>query len=218
MLKADQIARELKEPTDPSDRLIIAPPPDLAELKRSGAASIDVRLGCWFLAYRPKRSILLDPSAGAPDEARLAKSYFVPFGQAFMLHPKSFILAATLEWFRLPSYLGAYVVGRSSWGRYGLIIATAIGVHPGFAGCLTLELSNVGEIPIAVRPGTPICQVFVHRVESGTPGLGHHNQFIGHRKPTLPELSLMRVENPFAEDGNGCRPDEPWPDGRQLPR
>ena len=109
------------------------------------------------------------------------------------IHTKEFVLGVTLEWIRLPSNRAAYVVGRSSWGRHGLIIATATGVHPGFTGCLTLELSNVGEIPITVKPGTTICQLFIHEVRGLDLEEATHSSFIGRRKPTLGTIKLDPV-------------------------
>ncbi|MCA9052009.1 MAG: dCTP deaminase, partial [Planctomycetaceae bacterium] len=111
----------------------------------------------------------------------------------FILHPRQFVLAVTLEWIRLPSNLAGYVVGRSSWGRHGLIIATATGVHPGFTGCLTLELTNVGEIPITIKPGTTICQVFLHTVDVRDPKRVDLSRFIGNRKPTIGAIQLDDV-------------------------
>ena len=196
ILKSDLIARELEKPSNKEDPLIITPEPDIDELQKSGSASIDIRLGCWFLACRQSRAGLFDvyeKKSDAPDEAKLAKSYYVPFGDGFILHPKSFVLAITLEWIRLPTNMSAYVIGRSSWGRHGLIIATATGVHPGFTGCLTLELSNVGEIPIKIKPGTTICQIFIHQVESGDPQLVDQSAFIGRRKPILGVIELDKI-------------------------
>ena len=169
ILKAEQIADRLKSSDDPNDPFAITPAPDLDVLRRSGAASIDLRLGCWFVSLRKARIPVLDISGeagGYPSEAKLSKTHYVPFGKDFILHPRDFVLGITLEWIRLPTDLSGYVIGRSSWGRRGLIIATATGVHPGFTGCLTLELSNVGEIPVAIRPGTAICQLFLHEVQS----------------------------------------------------
>ncbi len=202
ILKADQIARELEKPTNKEDPLIITPQPNLVDLQKSGAASVDIRLGCWFLACRPSRTGLLDvyeKQSDAPNETKLTKSYYVPFGEGFVLHPKSFVLAITMEWIRLPADISAYVIGRSSWGRHGLIIATATGVHPGFTGCLTLELSNVGEIPIKVKPGTTICQIFIHQVESGAPELVDRSSFIGRRKPTLGVIELDEIAVKLAQ-------------------
>ncbi len=196
ILKAEQIAAELNKPSNPEDPLIVTPMPDLEKIEKSGSASIDIRLGCWFLVCRQKRIGLhdvYDKSADVPNEANLTKSYYVPYGKKFVLHPKSFVLGVTLEWIRLPVNRAAYVVGKSSWGRHGLIIATATGVHPGFTGCLTLELSNVGEIPITVMPGTRVCQLFIHQVTEGNPKAVDRSRFIGRRKPTLVAIELDEI-------------------------
>jgi len=201
ILKSDQIARELKNPGDPDDPLIITPQPDIDDLRASGAASLDVRLGRWFLACRPSRTGLLDvyeKGTKIPNEAKLTKTYYVPFGEGFVLHPKAFVLGITMEWFRLPGNLAAYVIGRSSWGRHGLIIATATGVHPGFTGCLALELSNVGEIPITIKPGTTICQIFFQKVEGGEKHVDR-SSFVGRRKPTLGVIKLDQIAEDLAE-------------------
>lgn len=202
ILKADQIARELEEPTNKKDPLIITPQPNTDDLRNSGSASVDIRLGCWFSACRSSRAGLFDvydKQGDAPNEAKLTKSYYVPFGKGFVLHPRAFVLGVTMEWIRLPSNLAAYVIGRSSWGRHGLIIATATGVHPGFTGCLTLELSNVGEIPITIKPGTTVCQIFIHQVDSGDPNLVDRSSFIGRRRPTLGTIELDSIAKKLAK-------------------
>jgi dCTP deaminase len=158
VLSAKQIADRIKlcESTD-AGMLSIVPQPDLASVLHFGAASIDLRLGRWFRTLRPSRTHLLDISLGlSPDtsqqDAHLTKEYFVRFGEKFVLHPHNFVLGITLEWVRLPADLGGYIAGKSSLGRRGLIIETAAGLQPGFSGCLALELSNVGEVPIALPP------------------------------------------------------------------
>jgi dCTP deaminase len=122
--------------------------------------------------------------SGEPHRADLdlAQSHFVRFDDKFILHPGRFVLGATLEWVRMPSNCCGSIVGRSSLGRHGLSIETAPVVHPGFSGCLTLELSNVGEIPIALRPGMEIAQLQI-AIASGT-GAGS-GRFKGYRRPTL---------------------------------
>jgi dCTP deaminase len=202
ILKAHNLAMELEKPADPDDPLIITPRPDIEELHKSGAASIDIRLGCWFAACRSSRAGLFnvyEKHADAPNEAKLTKTYYVPYGQGFVLHPRAFVLGVTMEWIRLPANRAAYIIGRSSWGRHGLIIATASGVHPGFTGCLTLELSNVGEIPITIKPGTAICQIFVHQVERGDPKLVDRSLFIGKRKPSLGVIELDKTAEKLAK-------------------
>jgi dCTP deaminase len=73
----------------------------------------------------------------------------------------------------------AYVVGRSTWGRLGLIVATALGVHPGFSGALTLELRNLGETPLRIYPGQVVAQLFFHDVASPAGVGGGIGQYSG---------------------------------------
>ncbi len=113
----------------------------------------------------------LDPSAkadgamasrGAVDPAMWKhhlRETMVPIDGEFFLHPGQFALAAVYEYMKLPIDLCADVVGRSSWARVGLIVAMATFVHPGYAGCLTLELQNLGQMPICLKPGLRVAQV-----------------------------------------------------------
>lgn len=200
ILRAERIAELLRqgERSATADPLVITPRPNLAELEASGSASIDLRLGTWLVTLRQSRMTHLSMDKQAP-AAQLTKTHYVSFGKEYVLHPGNFVLSTTLEWLRIPKELAAYVTGRSSWGRRGLIIATATGVHPGFTGCLTLELSNVGELPIAITPGMTICQLFLHRVEgSGNPQIDA-SQFIGLRKPTVGRITLDAVAKKLAE-------------------
>jgi dCTP deaminase len=187
ILKSERIASLLSETTDAEDRLEITPRPDLAALRKAGSASIDLRLGTWFMALRPARMPCLEVEGKR--DAELAKMHYVPFGAKYYIHPRNFVLGVTLEWIRLPKNLAGYVVGKSSWGRRGLIIATAVGVHPGFAGCLTLELSNVGEIPVALSPGLTICQLFLHKVDSESDNVDS-SAFVGQRRPALGAIKV----------------------------
>ena len=72
----------------------------------------------------------------------------------------------------------AYVMGRSTWGRLGLIVATAVGIQPSFAGSLTLELRNLGEAPLSLYPGQAIAQLFFHTVagaQAADRGVGQYS-------------------------------------------
>jgi dCTP deaminase len=161
--------------------LSIIPKPNLQELRLKGGASIDLRLGRWFLTIRQSSATLIDVDDD-PATTVGQKSYFVPFDDKFILHPGRSVLGITLEWICLPKRTAGYVTGKSSWGRRGLIIETAAGIHPGFSGCLALELANVGELPIALRPGMPICQIFLHETSEGKKA---SSAFDGRRRPVL---------------------------------
>lgn len=204
ILKGDSIHARMTT-TNHEKRFVITPSPDPTEIKDKGSASIDLRLGTWFVSLRPARAPFL-PVEGGPGEAELTKTQYVPFGTAFYLHPRSFVLGTTLQWLHLPGDLSGYVVGKSSWGRRGLIIATAIGVHPGFTGCLTLELSNVGEMPIELKPGTEVCQLFLESVETEDISRIEQTQFAGSRKPALGRPQVDKFADNLARRTLGAEP------------
>lgn len=202
ILKSDEIAALLSTTSQKkSDRLVIRPQPPIADIANSGAASIDLRLGTWFVTLQRRRMRSLETEEKTSlvfSDAKHTRTNYVPFGGVYYLHPRCFVLAATLEWIRMPRNLAGYLIGRSSWGRRGLVIATAAGVHPGFTGCLTLELTNVGEIPLEIRPGLLICQLFLHTTSEKT-DLVDTSKFIGFRRPTLGQIGPDRIADALAK-------------------
>ncbi len=131
--KSYEMLENGRKAMEDSDPLVITPFENPKELQFSNAASIDLRLGTWFLTL--KQSKLTHLAIGENTrESQLTKQYYEPFGEQYLFHPQCFVLGATLEWIRLPSDVAGYVVGKSSRGRRGLIIETAAGVHPGFSG------------------------------------------------------------------------------------
>jgi len=170
MLSAERIRQLIHDPEPkPKDRISITPILDWDRQAKSGNCSIDVRLGQKFRVPRRAELEKLDHvSPEHEDKIGLYKDdHYVPIGDRFVSHPRQFVLGETLEWVHLPRGFAAYVIGRSSWGRDGLVIATATGVHAGYSGILTLEITNLGEIPIFLWPGLTIAQLFIHRVEHG---------------------------------------------------
>ncbi len=148
-------------------RLVITP---LLDRTQIGRGAVDLRLGTEFLLLRRTQRPGLHPGTDSQQDVDdMQQRVVVPFGEELWLHPRHFVLAATLEYLRLPDDMAAYVVGRSSWGRLGLIVATAVFVHPGFRGCLTLELVNEGDSPIALSPGIRIAQLAIHRLDNPAP-------------------------------------------------
>lgn len=183
--------QELEEALDDKDlskRLVVTP---LLDRSQVGRGTVDLRLGTEFLALRRTQRSGLDPEADKQiDVDEMHDRIVVPFGGEFWLHPSHFVLAATLEYLRLPNDMGAYVVGRSSWGRVGLIVATAVFVHPGFRGCLTLELVNDGDSPIRLSPGIRIAQLAVHRLAvPSVPGKGEVEKYLAPVRPQASRLS-----------------------------
>ncbi len=134
------------------------------QIQESG---IDVRLGTEFLQSKKPFSSIFDPKETASDIQHQEKVK-MPLCKGIILHPHEFILGSTLEYCHLPLDLIAYVIGRSSWARLGLIIATATVINPGFSGTITFEISNLGTIPIKLYPGTRIGQLIFHTLDKPT--------------------------------------------------
>lgn len=140
------------------ERLIVTP---LLDHSQIGPASIDVRLGHEFIVTRRGNLPMIDAACHELNGRRFLARHHVNRGDKFFLHPHELVLAATLEYVRLPQDIAGSVTSRSSWGRSGLVIATATAVHPGFTGTITLELVNLGEVPLVLYPGLQIAQLIL---------------------------------------------------------
>jgi len=142
--------------------------PLLDKKSQVGTCSLDVRLGNQFILTRTPLVASLDP---IEIERTLSNIDFqniisLPLGHPLILHPGQFVLGSTLEYFCIPHDLMGLLIGRSSWGRLGFVISTPNKVQPGFKGCLTLQLSNLGNIPISLYPCSRIGQIIFFSVVS----------------------------------------------------
>jgi len=143
---------------DPNDDLKIVPLLDPEKQIDHGA--INLRLGTQFILTRKTRHSLLSPKNINEHSIRqYQRRISLCFGQEFIMHPRQFVLAVTLEFISMPSDLCGFVLVRSRYGRAGLITATATYVHPHWRGCLTLELVNYGEVPLELTCGSQIAQL-----------------------------------------------------------
>ena len=128
-------------------------------------SSIDVRLDRLFRVFNNHLYTHIDPAQG---QLGLTSEVEVPDGQAFVLHPGEFVLGSTLEVITVDASLAAHLNGKSSLGRLGLMVHSTAGfIDAGFAaGHLTLELSNVSNLPILLWPGMKIGQLCVFQLTS----------------------------------------------------
>ena len=127
-------------------------------------SSIDVRLDRWFRVFNNHLHTHIDPALQQDDLTTLVE---VPEGQPFVLHPGEFVLASTLEVITLGVQLAGRLEGKSSLGRLGLLTHSTAGfIDPGFSGHVTLELSNVANLPITLWPGMKIGQLCIFRLSS----------------------------------------------------
>lgn len=190
------------------DGTIVVSP--ILDSKQIGASSIDLRMGNVLLMARARGSSHVDPAlakAGLGSTAYLAEvrsqqkheRYELPFGAHLLLHPGSLALVPTLEWIRIPQNLMGEVTARSTWAREGLSIATATMIEPGYEGIVTLELANLGQIPIALYPGLMIAQILFSDVVGERPRKDE-GQFKGAFAPWQGRLA-KDSELPFLPSG-----------------
>jgi dCTP deaminase len=159
---------------DPLDEALIQP------------SSVDVRVDRYFRVFHNARYAFIDVKERQEELTELVE---VDEDTPFILHPGEFVLGSTLERIRLPSDLVARLEGKSSLGRLGLLIHSTAGfIDPGWDGHVTLELSNVANLPITIYHGMKIGQLsFVQMTEPAeTPyGAGElGSKYQGQRGPT----------------------------------
>ena len=178
MVLSDQAIRRLIESgrirIDPYDPALMQP------------SSLDVRVDRLFRVFRNSRYPYIDVKE---EQEGLTELVEVADTEPFILHPGEFVLGSTLERVTLPDDLVARLEGKSSLGRLGLLIHSTAGfIDPGFDGHVTLELSNVANLPITIYPGMKIGQLsFVQMSEPaetpyGSGALG--SKYQGQRGPT----------------------------------
>jgi dCTP deaminase len=126
-------------------------------------SSVDVRVDSRFRVFHNARYPYIDVRQPMEDLTELVE---VDEGDPFILHPGEFVLGQTLEQVSLPDDLVARLEGKSSLGRLGLLIHSTAGfVDAGFSGNLTLELSNVANLPVTIYQGMPIGQISFMRMD-----------------------------------------------------
>jgi dCTP deaminase len=159
---------------DPFDETLLQP------------SSVDVRVDRYFRVFRNSRYPYINVKEEQEDLTELVQ---IDGGQPFILHPGEFVLGSTLERVTLPDDLVARLEGKSSLGRLGLLIHSTAGfIDPGWDGHVTLELSNVANLPITIYHGMKIGQLsFVQLSEPaetpyGASGLG--SKYQGQQGPT----------------------------------
>jgi dCTP deaminase len=149
-------------------------------------SSIDVRVDSKFRVFHNARYPFIDVRRPMDDLTELVE---ISEDEPFILHPGEFVLGQTLESIALPDDLVARLEGKSSRGRLGLLIHSTAGfVDPSFEGNLTLELSNVANLPITIYYGMPIGQISFMRmdgpVETPYGATGARSKYQGQAEPT----------------------------------
>jgi deoxycytidine triphosphate deaminase len=157
-----------------------------------GNASIDVRLGNKFVVFQRSAAPGFAPLDQKDDPRLMQVPVSRDWAEKVVLHPGELLLGATLEYLVIPNDTAAQVITRSSYGRLGVITATAVQVQPGFRGCLTLELVNLGEVPLEIQPGERIAQLVFSTVTHSSKSVSKYDCPIG------PEFSKVREDDDAA--------------------
>ena len=155
-------------------------------------SSVDVRLDKFFRVFENHKYSVIDPSIEQPE---LTREVIAGGDEPFILHPGEFVLASTYEVITLPDDIAGRLEGKSSLGRLGLLTHSTAGfIDPGFSGHITLELSNVANLPVKLFPGMKIGQLCLIKLSSpaehpyGSEKYGSRYQ--GQRGPT-PSRSFL---------------------------
>ncbi len=163
------------------------------------ASSMDFRLGNAFKLYEHSKFAVLDPMN--PDSfAGNMRTITVADGDSFIVQPGEFVLGVTQEKITLPDDLVARVEGRSSLGRLGIIVHSTAGfVDPGFSGTITLEISNLNRLPVALYPGMRICQIAFEQMSSAADTPYYNKPFSKYQGQILPEESRLSIDPEFTK-------------------
>ena len=155
-------------------------------------SSVDVRLDRFFRVFENHKYSVIDPSIEQPD---LTREVAVAADEFFILHPGEFVLASTYEVITLPDDIAGRLEGKSSLGRLGLLTHSTAGfIDPGFSGHITLELSNVANLPVKLFPGMKIGQLCLIKLSSAAEhpygSALYGSRYQGQRGPT-PSRSFL---------------------------
>ena len=181
-------------------KIVIDPLKDEQQIQPS---SVDMRLGDEFKVFKVIRKPYIDPK-DEEDIAEYMEPSTVPEGEAFIIHPNEFALATTQEYVKVPDDLVARVEGRSSMGRLGVTMHVTAGyVDPGFEGRITLEISNIGAMPVALYPGQRVCQlVFETMTTPAELPYGHPKRNSKYMKQLKPESSRVKLDYELKNNGS----------------
>ncbi len=163
------------------------------------ASSMDLHLGSVFKTYEHSRFAVLDPKKPESFHGN-TRTIEIKDAEPFIVQPGEFILGVTEETLTVPDDLVVRVEGRSSLGRLGIIVHSTAGfVDPGFSGTITLEISNLNRLPVALYPGMRVCQLAFETMTSPAEQPYHLKPFSKYQGQSLPEESRLMLDPEFTQ-------------------
>lgn len=186
VLSDRDIKRNLEDGT-----IVLSPKPSSSSIS---SFSIDLRLSSEFYVFDYSKMPYLDPND--KDMEIPVRKITVKKNEKFILQTNSFVLGSTIEHLELPDDLVGRVEGRSSLGRLGIVIhSTAPHFDPGWRGQLTLELGNIGSMPVALYPGMRICALSFEQLSSPADVPYHKKKNAKYLNQSGPTISRIQQDS-----------------------
>ena len=188
--------RDIKKAIKDGRVAVVSPEGD--HEKNIHAPSMDLRLGKYFKVYEHSKFPVLDPLK-MDSFAGLTKLVEITNPEEpFIVHPGDFVLGVTMESVKLGDDIVARVEGRSSIGRLGIIIHSTAGfIDAGFEGTITLEITNINRMPVALYPGMRVCQLAFEEMSSPAEVPYNMKKSSKYQGQTLPEESRLTIDPEF---------------------
>jgi dCTP deaminase len=201
VLSKATILKRLNYPVNDKRSLVITP---LLDTKSLDLDSVDLRLGSHFLLPRSIQQPFFCPDGDSATSQHVPMH--VPFGEYLVVPAHQTVLDSTLEFIKMPLDVCGEVLTKSSVARTFTVVETAPWIHPGYRGCLTLEIANVSNTPVLLYPGRSICQLILMRVERPNMSALPSATYFGPVYPEAPKFDHPEVDL----DKIGVLKDETW--------
>ena len=181
-LRGDEIRKLIEE-----EKLFIRP---LLQDSQIGMLSVDFRLGTEFMVSFQGRQPYINVSYTDRDKGK-PTSFFQEtrrrLGDRFLLHPNQIVLASSLEYIKMPKNLVAMLSMRSTYSRLGLVMSSY--VHPGYSGCISIELTNTGNNAVNLTVGARLFQASFSEIDEELNYFDHARKYICQVRPIVSDLS-----------------------------
>lgn len=178
-------------------RIVIDSPSD-DHVKNVNASSMDLRLGKYFKVYEHSKFSVLDPLKLKSFKELTKLIEITNPSEPFIVHPGDFVLGVTLEKVKLPNDIVARVEGRSSLGRLGIIVHSTAGfIDAGFEGTITLEMTNINRMPVALYPGMRVCQLAFETMSSPAEVPYNKKKSSKYQGQVMPQESKLTIDPEF---------------------
>lgn len=164
VLSRKEIKDRLKKSPEDLESIIITPLLD----EKFDHDSVDLRLGCYFRIPAVSTIECVKPYQETVEH--YPELVHKPYSRGskintLILQPHHAVLASTLEYIKMPGDVSGQILTKSSWARIFISIASAPWIHPFYRGCLTLEVTNLGNVPVALPVGKPMAQLVFIKLE-----------------------------------------------------